>query len=185
MSKAEQKHKEFWSEFEVYAKERNIDFDLSRRADPRKWHSYIILTPFNPSYFTVRGNSKGKNYIRCQIRFGLEQNYNRETNIAKEEELAFMKHLEKYQPEVESKLEGEAKPPLGGEVQWRYTRTLKDGTEEQIEPTIDSSYYMDNMFDEAERDKYFKWLAHNAELFLETFGGHYENFNPRKNKPTK
>ena len=177
MSNKEKMYDEFWSKFKAHpmTKKYNLKVIESYEDNSRLKtddNARKILTPcdpdyiFHPDYITVRGNSKGKNYIMCQIRFSKDP----KNNIDRGEELLFFDFLDKRIEEVKSELQGGSKSLYNGVLDWRKTKEEGENT------TIHLSLYVKDIFDSGEREYYFNWLAHNAEQFLKTFGRYYKEF---------
>ncbi len=164
MSDTKQNHLKFRTEFIKYCKSNGHNFIFEETAVPS---SDKVMTDFEPEHITVRRSTTGGMYIRCQIRFGQPRSKN------PSKEMDFLKHLEKFKKDIIKKLEGDDKSDFEAKVEWRY----KDKSGEDILPTIDSSRYVQDVFDEGKREYYFQWLIHNAKLFKQVFGDYYTEFD--------
>ncbi len=183
MSDTEIKYDIFWSGFKAHpmTKKYNLkviesyeDNSIFKTGD----NARKVLTPCNPDYIflpdyiTVRGNSKGKNYIMCKIRFA------QEISSTEDEEMDFWNYLEKCKKEVVSSIQGNPKGLYKGEIEW-------DGANEgKAKPMINLLMYVRDVFDMDERKYYFNWLAHNADLYLRVFKEYYDKYKDDKEKQT-
>lgn len=173
MSNTEIKYDKFWIDFKNYCKAEGYNFKFGTTGKP---YSRKISTGFKPAHITVRGNSDD-NYWMCKIRFG------QGSGKAGYEETEFLNYLENFKSEIEFKIRQAPQFGLSIKIEWIYMKKSKNGTDKKIKPMMDLSCNVPDIFD-GDRDKYFNWLAHNADLYLRVFKEYYDKYKDDKEKQT-
>lgn len=171
MSDAKQKHELFWSDFEEYSNDRELDFDKSIKGTSTRNNSYIISTrhkdrekdgyKYRPYHFTLRTNTLD-NTLTCKVRFN--KDHKEENDYFN----FFVNEIETIQSE------------LGKGIKFRSASGdfSVDGIGEvEIKNhNINWKLFSDGIFNTSDHQAHFEWLDNNARLFRAVFRKYYRKF---------